>query len=114
MKNYIVYYIIKAHCTETGHSKIVEAKNASEACKEVKRMVYAETGRNAFRPEAEAYEEGMTTETIASEKMLNYYQNGMNFDESFYKERFTKTFNEAVAKGFSITKDVKGSWKVRA
>lgn len=50
MKNYEVFYWIKANSTETLHSLVVEAANSKEACSKCKAQVFAKTGRNAFRP----------------------------------------------------------------
>lgn len=36
MKDYIVLYYIKANRRQTAHTMRIEAKNASEACKEAK------------------------------------------------------------------------------
>ena len=50
MKNYTVYYVIKANRNEYLCEAAVEAQNAKEACRLVKEEVRERTGRNAFRP----------------------------------------------------------------
>lgn len=50
MKQYTVYYIIKANRREWLHKMEVEAANSREATKVCKERVYAKTEKNAFRP----------------------------------------------------------------
>ena len=50
MKQYTVYYIIKANRREWLHKMEVEAANSREATKVCKERVYAKTKKNAFRP----------------------------------------------------------------
>lgn len=56
MKNYQVFYIIKANGTQQVNHMFVMAKNKAEAQKKVKALVKERTGRNAFHPTA--YGEG--------------------------------------------------------
>lgn len=53
MKNYQVFYYIKANRTETLNHMFIIAKNKKEACAKCKEVVRERTGRNAFRPYAE-------------------------------------------------------------
>ena len=50
MKQYMVYFFVKANCTEFLAQRIVEAPNAKEACKVCKDWYHQKTGKNAFRP----------------------------------------------------------------
>lgn len=50
MKNYTVYYIIKANHQEWLHKMTVEAENSREATKVCKKEVFEKTKKNAFRP----------------------------------------------------------------
>lgn len=50
MKNYTVYYVIKANRAEWLHKMDVEAVNAKEAIRLCKMAVYEKSGKNAFRP----------------------------------------------------------------
>lgn len=50
MKNYQVFYWIKANKKEYLNHMFVTAKNAREACAICKDEVKKQTGRNAFRP----------------------------------------------------------------
>ena len=50
MKNYQVFYWIKANKKEYLEHMFVTAKNSKEACKRCKELVKERTGRNAFRP----------------------------------------------------------------
>lgn len=52
MKTYNVYYASKFNSTEKVFVLDVEAANAKEACAECKRLVFENTGRNAFCPKA--------------------------------------------------------------
>lgn len=51
-KKYTIYWIEKHDSAEWLVASVVVAANAKEACQLVKRMVKAETGRNAFTPSA--------------------------------------------------------------
>lgn len=50
MRNYQVFYWIKANKKEYLNHMFVTAKNAREACTVCKEVVKNQTGRNAFRP----------------------------------------------------------------
>lgn len=50
MKEYVVYFYVKANRTEYLCDVVVEAKTAVEACKLVKHWYHKKTGKNAFRP----------------------------------------------------------------
>ena len=50
MKSYTVYYIVKANRHKYARSMVVTARNAREACRRCKELVYEKTGRNAFYP----------------------------------------------------------------
>lgn len=50
MKQYTVYYIIKANSREWLHKMEVKAANSREATKVCKERVYEKTKKNAFRP----------------------------------------------------------------
>lgn len=50
MKQYVVYFFIKANRTEYLADVVIEAQNAKEACKLCKEWYYKKTGKNAFRP----------------------------------------------------------------
>ncbi len=49
-KHYQVFYIIKKNRREELNHIFIMAKNAREACRKCKEIVYEKTGRNAFRP----------------------------------------------------------------
>ena len=61
MKNYQVYYWIKANRTEKLYVMTITAANAKEACGKCKAEVKEQTGRNAFRPTTKC-PEGFTPE----------------------------------------------------
>lgn len=50
IKDYQVFYYIKANRTETLNHMFVRASNSREACKKCKEEVFKQTGKNAFRP----------------------------------------------------------------
>ena len=118
---YLVTYVIKANSTSWVEGKVLEAKNGSEAKKQVKKTVKAETGRNAFNPIAYRYEEGMTTEGMAYEEYINRIQSAIDTfkkRDAFkdYVEKcehdLSKLYNEATAKGYTLTQ-TGNAWKVR-
>lgn len=123
MKTYIVLYYIKANRRQTAHTMMIEAKNASEACKETKRIVFEQTGRNAFRPQATIYEEGMTEETLPFEFDMNEHERSNEREFKRAKETHTLFIHwredavnslksKAENKGFKVT-FANGEWKVR-
>lgn len=90
MKKYIVTYAIKANRTETYHAMIVEADSTKEACKIVKGDVFKTTGRNAFRPKAYKWVEGMTEETILIEEWIKHWDDNAEFWAEWYEIDQTK------------------------
>lgn len=50
MKNYVVWYWIKANRQEVLLNMLVSAENSKAACAKCKLLVKEKTGRNAFRP----------------------------------------------------------------
>lgn len=50
MKQYVVYFYVKANCTEYLAQRNVEASNSKEACQILKSWYHGKTGKNAFRP----------------------------------------------------------------
>ena len=57
MKQYTVYFYIKANRTEYLADVSLEAKTAADACKRCKEWYHAKTGKNAFRPTTKLTEE---------------------------------------------------------
>lgn len=50
MKQYTVYFFIKANRTEYLADVVIEAQTAKDACKICKEWYFEKTGKNAFRP----------------------------------------------------------------
>lgn len=54
MKEYNVFYTIKANRLKILKNMKIEASNSKEACAKCKEIVKEKTGRNAFRPTTKA------------------------------------------------------------
>ncbi len=97
MKKYIVIYIIKANRTQNRHSMVIEAANKKTAESMCKTIVFNETGRNAFTPEAHEVKKGLSADTIITEQTLTRYYEYIDFLKRFIKNHPDKDVEENTA-----------------